>query len=88
MERIGPRRRAGRRYRIIAPIRPRASVEWPKLSYRLPSSCRNPTALTALDRAATDRYTPLGYRVVPIDVSTVYTLNGSLGCLVNVMART
>jgi hypothetical protein len=24
---------------------------------------------------------------VPIDVSTVYTLNGSLGCLVNVMAR-
>ena len=41
----------------------------------------------ALDRAATERYTALGFRVVPIDVSTVYTLNGSLGCLVNVMAR-
>jgi hypothetical protein len=25
--------------------------------------------------------------VIPIDVSTIYTLNGSLGCLVNVMAR-
>ena len=44
--------------------------------------------IPALDRAATERYTALGYRVVPIDVSTVYTLNGSLGCLVNVMART
>jgi peptidyl-arginine deiminase len=44
--------------------------------------------IPALDRAATDSYTALGYRVVPIDVSTVYTLNGSLGCLVNVMART
>lgn len=41
----------------------------------------------ALDRAATDSYTALGFRVVPIDVSTVYTMNGSLGCLVNVMAR-
>jgi hypothetical protein len=44
--------------------------------------------IPALDRAAIDSYTALGYRVVPIDVSTVYTLNGSLGCLVNVMART
>jgi len=44
--------------------------------------------IPALDRAATEVYTALGYRVVPIDVSTVYTLNGSLGCLVNVMART
>jgi hypothetical protein len=44
--------------------------------------------IPALDRAATDSYTALGYRVVPIDVSTVYTLNGSLGCLVNVMTRT
>lgn len=43
--------------------------------------------IPALDRAATARYTALGFRVVPIDVSTVYTLNGSLGCLVNVMAR-
>src|SRR5687767_1140737 len=43
--------------------------------------------IPALDRAATDSYTALGYCVVPIDVSTVYTLNGSLGCLVNVMAR-
>jgi N-dimethylarginine dimethylaminohydrolase len=41
----------------------------------------------ALDRAATELYESLGVRVVPIDVSTVYRLNGSLGCLVNVMAR-
>ncbi|HSK04900.1 MAG TPA: hypothetical protein VK932_26810 [Kofleriaceae bacterium] len=41
----------------------------------------------ALDRAAAERYESLGARVVPIDVSTVYRLNGSLGCLVNVMAR-
>jgi hypothetical protein len=41
----------------------------------------------ALDARATAIYQQLGYRVVPIDVSTIYTLNGSLGCLVNVMAR-
>jgi hypothetical protein len=41
----------------------------------------------ALDRAAAELYAALGLRVVPIDVSTVYQLNGSLGCLVNVMAR-
>ncbi len=41
----------------------------------------------ALDRAAAELYESLGARVVPIDVSTVYRLNGSLGCLVNVMAR-
>ena len=41
----------------------------------------------ALDAEATRIYEALGYRVVPIDVSTIYTLNGSLGCLVNVMAR-
>jgi hypothetical protein len=41
----------------------------------------------ALDAAATRIYEALGYRVVPIDVSTIYQLNGSLGCLVNVMAR-
>jgi hypothetical protein len=40
-----------------------------------------------LDAAATRVYESLGYRVVPIDVSTIYRLNGSLGCLVNVMAR-
>src|SRR5262249_36768021 len=43
--------------------------------------------LPALDDAATRIYQGLGYRVVPIDVSTIYTLNGSLGCLVNVMDR-
>jgi hypothetical protein len=43
--------------------------------------------LPALDARATAIYEALGYRVVPIDVSTVYTLNGSLGCLVNVMER-
>ncbi len=43
--------------------------------------------IPALDRAATKLYEELGYRVVPIDVSTMYTLNGSLGCLVNVLAR-
>jgi hypothetical protein len=43
--------------------------------------------LPALDEAAAARYRALGYRVVPIDVSGIYHLNGSLGCLVNVMAR-
>jgi len=42
---------------------------------------------SALDARAAEVYRQLGYRVVPIDVSTIYTLNGSLGCLVNVMAR-
>jgi hypothetical protein len=41
----------------------------------------------ALDAEATRIYQALGYRVVPIDVSTIYKLNGSLGCLVNVLAR-
>jgi hypothetical protein len=41
----------------------------------------------ALDARATAIYEQLGYRVVPIDVSTIYTLNGSLGCLVNAMER-
>jgi hypothetical protein len=41
----------------------------------------------ALDDEAARTYRGLGYRVVPIDVSTIYTLNGSLGCLVNVMDR-
>ncbi|HWU90731.1 MAG TPA: hypothetical protein VN253_25870 [Kofleriaceae bacterium] len=43
--------------------------------------------LPALDAAATRLYESLGYRVVPVDVSTIYQLNGSLGCLVNVMGR-
>lgn len=44
--------------------------------------------LPALDDDAATRYRVLGYRVVPIDVTSIYQLNGSLGCLVNVMART
>lgn len=40
-----------------------------------------------LDDTATELYESLGYRVIEIDVSTIYRLNGSLGCLVNVMAR-
>ena len=43
--------------------------------------------VAALDGEARRIYEGLGYRVVPIDVSTIYTLNGSLGCLVNVMGR-
>lgn len=43
--------------------------------------------MPVLDAYATALYAQLGYRVVPIDVSTMYTLNGSLGCLVNVLAR-
>jgi N-dimethylarginine dimethylaminohydrolase len=43
--------------------------------------------IPSLDGAAAELYRSRGFRVVPIDVSTVYRLNGSLGCLVNVMAR-
>lgn len=43
--------------------------------------------IEALDRAAAATYTALGYRVIPIDVSTMYMRNGSLGCLVDVLAR-
>jgi hypothetical protein len=43
--------------------------------------------LPALDDRATALYQALGYRVVPVDVASIYTLNGSLGCLVNVMER-
>ncbi|MCA9679558.1 MAG: hypothetical protein H6709_06460 [Kofleriaceae bacterium] len=43
--------------------------------------------LPALDDAAARQYRDLGYVVRPIDVSGIYRLNGSLGCLVNVMAR-
>ncbi|HET9624191.1 MAG TPA: agmatine deiminase family protein [Kofleriaceae bacterium] len=44
-------------------------------------------ALPALDAAATAFYVAQGFAVVPIDVSAIYRLNGSLGCLVNVLAR-
>ena len=43
--------------------------------------------LPALDRAAIDFYEQLGYQVRPVDVADIYHLNGSLGCLVNVMRR-
>jgi Porphyromonas-type peptidyl-arginine deiminase len=43
--------------------------------------------LPALDDEAARRYQALGYQVRRIDVSPIYRLNGSLGCLVNVIAR-
>lgn len=43
--------------------------------------------LPDLDRAAAKQYEDLGYVVHTIDVAPIYQLNGSLGCLVNVMAR-
>jgi len=44
-------------------------------------------ALPALDDAARKFYEAQGFEVHPIDVSPIYRLNGSLGCLVNVLAR-
>ncbi|HEX2691467.1 MAG TPA: agmatine deiminase family protein [Kofleriaceae bacterium] len=44
-------------------------------------------ALPALDQAAQRFYEAQGFEVHPIDVSPIYRLNGSLGCLVNVIAR-
>lgn len=44
-------------------------------------------ALPALDAAARRFYEAHGFEVRPIDVSSIYRLNGSLGCLVNVLAR-
>jgi len=44
-------------------------------------------ALPALDDAARRFYEAQGFEVRPIDVSSIYRLNGSLGCLVNVIAR-
>ena len=44
-------------------------------------------ALPALDQAARRFYEALGFEVRPVDVSSIYRLNGSLGCLVNVLAR-
>lgn len=43
--------------------------------------------LPVLDDAAAAIYERLGLRVTPIDVSKIYQLNGSLGCLVNVLER-
>ena len=41
----------------------------------------------ALDAAAVRFYVTQGYEVRPIDVTPIYRLDGSLGCLVNVIAR-
>jgi len=43
--------------------------------------------LPALDAAGEAFWRSHGYEVHPIDVSTIYKLNGSLGCLVNVTRR-
>jgi hypothetical protein len=44
-------------------------------------------ALPALDEAGKRFWQAQGFEVHPIDVSLIYRLNGSLGCLVNVLAR-
>jgi N-dimethylarginine dimethylaminohydrolase len=44
-------------------------------------------AQPALDNAAQSFYEAQGFEVHRIDVSKIYRLNGSLGCLVNVLAR-
>jgi hypothetical protein len=44
-------------------------------------------SLPTLDRAAEAFYAQQGFEVHPIDVTPIYRLNGSLGCLVNVLAR-
>jgi len=43
--------------------------------------------LPALDEAGAAFWRAQGFEVHPIDVSSIYQLNGSLGCLVNVLAR-
>jgi hypothetical protein len=43
--------------------------------------------LPALDAAGRAFWEAQGFEVHPIDVSAIYHLNGSLGCLVNVLAR-
>jgi hypothetical protein len=43
--------------------------------------------LPALDEAGRRFWESQGFEVHPIDVSAIYHLNGSLGCLVNVLAR-
>jgi hypothetical protein len=44
-------------------------------------------ALPVLDLAAQHFYESQGFEVHPIDVSSIYKLDGSLGCLVNVLQR-
>jgi hypothetical protein len=44
-------------------------------------------SLPTLDQAALAFYEAQGFEVHPIDVTPIYRLNGSLGCLVNVLAR-
>ena len=41
----------------------------------------------ALDDAARRVHESLGFRVHPVSVRAVYTQHGTLGCLVNVIAR-
>jgi hypothetical protein len=43
--------------------------------------------LPALDETGAAFWRAQGFEVHPIDVSSIYQLNGSLGCLVNVLAR-
>jgi hypothetical protein len=44
-------------------------------------------SLPSLDAAARSFYETQGFEVHPIDVTPIYGLNGSLGCLVNVLQR-
>jgi hypothetical protein len=44
-------------------------------------------ALPALDDAGAAFWRAQGFTVKPVDVSSIYRLNGSLGCLVNVLGR-
>lgn len=41
----------------------------------------------ALDRAARDVYERLGWTVIPVDVRGLYAHHGTIGCVVNVLAR-
>jgi hypothetical protein len=41
----------------------------------------------ALDEAARATYASLGYRVHPVPVRALYPLRGTIGCLINVLAR-
>ena len=41
----------------------------------------------AIDRAARDVYERLGWSVVPVDVRGLYAHHGTIGCVVNVLAR-
>jgi len=41
----------------------------------------------ALDAAAREVYEGLGFHVVPVSVRAIYTQHGTIGCMVNVVAR-